>query len=104
MRTMPWLVSRISLTWAGSKGSVKLGQPVPDSNLLPDRKAAQAAGIEAALLVVQQSAAKGPLGAVVEDDFTFLCGEIAGEHVALRIREGKDVVSARALQIGRAHV
>ena len=30
---MPWLVSRNSLTWAGSIGLVKLGQPQPDSNL-----------------------------------------------------------------------
>src|SRR4029078_4981061 len=30
---MPCVVSRSSLTWAGSIGLVKLGQPHPDSNL-----------------------------------------------------------------------
>jgi hypothetical protein len=35
---MPCDVSRTSLTFAGSIGFVKLGQPVPDSNLSDDAK------------------------------------------------------------------
>src|SRR5690554_5301090 len=36
-RTMPWLVSRTWRTCAGSSGWKKLGQPVPESNLVLER-------------------------------------------------------------------
>jgi hypothetical protein len=32
-RRMPWLVSTLATTFCFSSGFVKLGQPVPDSNL-----------------------------------------------------------------------
>jgi len=42
VRTMPWLVSRISRTCAGSNGAKKLGQPVPESNLVLERNSGSA--------------------------------------------------------------
>jgi len=36
MRTIPWLRSSTSSTASATSGSVKLGHPVPDSNLVSD--------------------------------------------------------------------
>ena len=59
-------------------GAVKLGQPVPLSNFVAgreQRQAAQPAAVDAGLLVAQQRAAEGRLGAVAEQHMALLAGQ-----------------------------
>jgi hypothetical protein len=64
--------------WSGSKGWLKLGQPVPDSNLLSDRNRGRPHSRQAktpGAFFLEQAAAERRLRALVEDDAAFLGAE-----------------------------
>src|SRR5687768_8603528 len=58
-----------------------------------ERQAAQAAGVEARLLVVQERAAERPLGAVVEQNVPLLRRELSRQPVALGGGDRPEVVA-----------
>ena len=76
---MPWLRSRLISTASATIGSVKLGQPVPDSNLV-DRVeqlgAASRAAVDAVVVTVPVLARERPLGAGLAQHLVLLRAQL----------------------------